>query len=55
MDTSFHEKLREGFLAIARREPGRCVVVDTRPEPDAVQAAVLAAVRERLGPLVRGG
>lgn len=55
MDKSFHEKLREGFLAIARREPGRCVVVDTRPEPDAVQAAVLAAVRERLGPLVRGG
>ena len=55
MDTSFHEKLREGFLAIARREPGRCVVIDARPETDAVQAAVLAAVRERLGPLVDGG
>ncbi len=55
MDTSFHEKLREGFLAIARRELGRCVVVDARPEPDVVQAAVLAAVRERLGPLVHGG
>lgn len=27
-DLAFHQRLREGFLAVARAEPGRCVVVD---------------------------
>ena len=32
----YHERVREGFLAIARAEPARCIVIDaTRPE-DAV-------------------
>jgi dTMP kinase len=45
----FHEKLRQGYLDIARREPGRCVVIDASGDVAAVQAAVLAAVRDRLG------
>jgi dTMP kinase len=49
MDEAFHRRLREGFLDIARREPERCAVVDTRPEPDAVHAAIMTVVRERLG------
>ncbi len=49
MDRTFHRRLREGYLDIARREPGRCVVVDARPDPDDVHAAILAVVRDRLG------
>lgn len=45
----FHQRLREAFLAIARAEPDRCVVVDAAPAPYAVAEAVWAAVSERLG------
>ena len=47
-DRSFHEKLRQGFLDIAAREPKRCVVIDATGDVDAVHRSVLAAVRERL-------
>lgn len=43
--TEFHERVREGFLAIAAGEPLRFAVVDGTPAPDAVHAEVLAAVR----------
>jgi dTMP kinase len=48
-DHEFHRRLRDGFLAIAKAEPGRCVVVDATTDVATVQAAVLAAVAERLG------
>jgi dTMP kinase len=47
-DRAFHEKLRQGFLDIAAREPARCVVIDATGDVDAVHQSVLAAVRERL-------
>lgn len=47
MDEAFHERLREGFLAIARDEPERCVVIDTTPSEDEVAAAIRAAVAKR--------
>lgn len=40
--------MREGFLTIAREEPGRCVVIDAARPPDAVWAAIAAAVSGRL-------
>ena len=49
MDAAFHQKLRAGFLDIARREPQRCVVVDARSDASTVHAAVVAVVGERLG------
>jgi dTMP kinase len=45
---AFHEKLREGFHAIAKAEPGRCVVIDAAQDVDAVHAAVVKAVEERV-------
>jgi dTMP kinase len=48
MDPAFHERLRQGFLEIARREPERCVVIDAEPDPATVNRAVLAAVGNRL-------
>ena len=45
---AFHERLRAGFLAIARAEPNRCAVVDACGALDEVEAAVWAAVESRL-------
>jgi dTMP kinase len=47
---AFHQRLREGFLAIARVEADRCVVVDASAPVDQVEAAIWAAVEARLTP-----
>lgn len=47
---AFHQRLREGFLAIARVERDRCVVIDAAQPPEAVEAAIWAAVDARLNP-----
>lgn len=44
----FHQRLRAGYLEIARREPERCVVIDADAELDAVTAAIVDAVTQRL-------
>ena len=47
-EQDFHERLRQGFLALARVEPQRCIVIDgARPEA-MVAADVWAAVQARL-------
>jgi dTMP kinase len=45
---AFHERLREGFLAIAAAEPDRCAVIDARGSIEQVDDAVWAAVQSRL-------
>lgn len=54
MDTGFHERLRQGFLEIAAREPDRCTVVDADRPEDAVADAVWTAVHARLGGAMAG-
>ncbi|MDJ0942139.1 MAG: dTMP kinase [Kiloniellales bacterium] len=49
MGTAFHQRVREGFQAIARAEPERCALIDGRGDADAVHRAVCKAVTERLG------
>jgi dTMP kinase len=44
----FHARVREGFLTIAREEPGRCVVIDASRPPDVVWRAIVGAVSGRL-------
>ena len=44
----FHERLREGFLAIAADEPQRCAVIDAMGSLDEVEARIWAAVQDRL-------
>jgi dTMP kinase len=48
-DHAFHQRLREGFLAIARADPARCAVIDAAPDVMAVHRAILSAVAQRLG------
>ena len=45
----FHERVRAGFLDIARREPDRCAVIDATKDLDAVSAAIAQTVAQRLG------
>jgi dTMP kinase len=45
---AFHERLRQGFLEIARAEPERCAVIDAAGGVEVVEAAVWAAVSDRL-------
>lgn len=47
-DTAFHERLREAFLAIARAESARCIVVDASAAMEDVTRQVEAAVESRL-------
>ena len=49
MDLGFHQRLREGFLKIARAAPERCAVVTADATAEEVQAAIRAVVSERLG------
>ena len=48
MEEIFHQRLRAGFLDIARREPERCVVIDARSDVESIHAEIVTAVRERL-------
>jgi dTMP kinase len=48
--TEFHEKLRDAYLAIAAREPDRCVVIDASAAKDAVANAIWQTVQSRLNP-----
>jgi dTMP kinase len=47
-DTSFHEKVREGFIRIASREPGRVKVVDCSESLDRVHHKVVRIISEFL-------
>lgn len=42
-----HERRRQIFLDLARREPGRCVVIDASPDADSVSDAIWQVVRRR--------
>ena len=48
MGLAFHEKLRQGFFEIARREPKRCVLIDARAAIADVAAKIRDAVRTKL-------
>ncbi len=49
LDPAFHERVRAGFLEIARREPDRCAVVAGDGAEAAVALRACAVVAERLG------
>ena len=44
----FHQRLRDGFLAIAEEEPGRCAVIDGAQPVEAVATQVWAKAAARL-------
>jgi len=46
---AFHEKLRQAFLDIAKRNPDRCRVIDASGTEDQVAEQIFAAVAKRFG------
>ncbi len=46
---AFHERLRAAFHEIARREPGRCVLIEATGKVETIHEAIRACVAERLG------
>jgi dTMP kinase len=49
LDAAFHERLRQGFRAVAAAEPERCVLIEANRDPTTVHRAVLETVEQRLG------
>ena len=48
MDGAFHERLRTGFLDIARGDPGRCAVIDAQGSVEQVHGFVRTALLRHL-------
>ncbi len=46
-DLAFHERMRQSYLAIARRDPERCIVIDAATDEDTLSAAIWQAVAKR--------
>lgn len=47
MGQAFHQRLRDGFLAIAAANPARCRVVAAERDPDLVAAEIMALIDAR--------
>ena len=45
---AFHQRVREGFLTLAARQPERYLVLDARQAIDVVHSRICRAVEERL-------
>ena len=53
-EIEWHKRLREGFLAIARGNPDRCVVISAAQPEEALEAAIWEVVSQRFPELLRG-
>jgi dTMP kinase len=48
LQRDFHEKLRQGFLAIAKEDPARCIVVDALQTADLVYDIIWGRIKNAL-------
>ncbi len=48
MATSFHERLRQGFLTIAKENPARCTIVNAQDDMDVIRALIIKTVEGAL-------
>jgi dTMP kinase len=49
-ELTFHQKLRDGFLALAAKEPDRCVVIDATRPKEQVAEDIWRVVARKLDP-----
>ena len=47
MELGFHQRIREGFLAIAAAEPKRCHVLDATQDKEALHQQILAILQQK--------
>ncbi|MGV8854760.1 MAG: dTMP kinase [Devosia sp.] len=53
-ELDWHIRLRDGFLAIAKDNPDRCVVISAAQHEDALEAAIWETVSQRFPELLHG-
>jgi dTMP kinase len=53
MDGDFHERVRDGFLDIAQREPERVVIIDAGPAPEIVAATIRGTLAKHFDMLLK--
>ena len=53
-ELDWHIRLRDGFLAIARANPDRCIVISAAQNEEALEAAIWEAVSQRFPELLAG-
>ena len=46
-NAEFHERVRQGYLALAKEQKGRWLVLDAAQSPEALSEKLLAALQER--------
>ena len=49
IDISFHQRLRQGYIEIAKSDPERCVVFDANKTIEELHQNIIKVVSERLG------
>lgn len=49
MGLPFHQRLRQGFLEIARQDPGRCVIIDAAQDIHSIHKQLLQEIGKRFG------
>ncbi len=49
MEIEFHERMREGFLEIAKQHPNRCVIINADQDIESVQKDMRAVLKDRYG------
>jgi dTMP kinase len=47
---AFHDELRRAYIALADKEPQRCVIIDGRAPREVVAERIWATVEQRLHP-----
>jgi dTMP kinase len=47
LGADFFARIRAGFLAVAKADPARCVLIDAEADEGAVAEAILATVTDR--------
>ena len=53
-EIEWHKRLRDGFLAIAKENSDRCVVISAAQPEEALEAAIWETVSQRFPELLRG-
>lgn len=50
MELAFHQRLRQGFLDVARKNPDRCVIIDASQDIDTIHSQLVDVIEQRFAP-----
>ncbi len=47
MELAFHQRLRQGFLDVAAKNPDRCVIIDATQDVDTIHKQIVTVIQDR--------